>query len=209
MFDTMSCEFNHLTEIYRNKYIYESIINSDVCADYGLDFSSLKKKNKHKKFLNGNQREKFITSLFPPVKIAALCNTLAIVHNKIALNKAKRVYISDDLIINLQTTSLDSNLQNSSNTSSSYQKSDESTQSTAPISSNSLTLDFTSFIEPIVAQILPTKASKEEPPMSLSHQLKETVSVILENVTAVSSSSQEHNMTSEVPTPSSTECNNT
>ncbi|XP_050531453.1 uncharacterized protein LOC126900064 [Daktulosphaira vitifoliae] len=207
MFDIISCESNHLTEIYQNKYIYESIINSDICADYGLDFSLLKKRNKHKKLLNGNQREKFITSLFPLVKIAALCNTLAIIHNKIALNKAKRIYINDDLIINLQTASSDVISQNSSNSSSSYQKSDESTQSSSPISSNSVTLDLSSFIEPIVAQILPTKisATKDEPPMSLTHQLKETINVNIENITAETSSSQEYNMTSGVPTQSSTE----
>ncbi|XP_050430891.1 SUN domain-containing ossification factor [Adelges cooleyi] len=208
MFDTISCEADHLTELYRNKYIHDTIMNSGVCTEYGLDLLTLKNKvrQKNKSFI-GKRSETFLLSIFPRVKIAALCNTLAIVHKKIVLNKAKRVYISDNLIINLQTAVPELNSQNNSNNNSNQQQTDDSSEVTTPLESKSSTLDLSSFIEPLVSQILPTKtlANTEEPVISLSHQMKETANVHVENLTVDTPSDPEPNATNESPMPSSTQ----
>lgn len=208
MFDTISCEADHLTDMYRNRYIHNTIMNSDACVQYGLDFVSIKKKTRRKVSLISDRRKKFILSIFPCVKIAALCNTLAIVHKKIVLNKAKRVYISDDLIINLQTTTPDSNLQKSNDNITKPFQTNDTTYSTLPISSK-LSLDLSSYIEPIVSQILPTKTFlnvDEETDSSKKHQIKESATLANENVTNASPLQIEPNSTNEIPVPSPTQC---
>lgn len=207
MFDTMSCEADHLTEMYQNKYIYNTIMNNNVCAVYGLDFLTVKKKSRQKFSLIGNRRKKFILSIFPPVKIAALCNTLAIVHKKIVLNKAKRVYISDDLIINLQTAIPDINEENAIENTTKPQEINTS-QSTTPIENKS-TLPLSSYIEPIESQILPTKtfSSTDEIIVSSNIEIKESSTTYNENVTHASSSYTELNSTNEVSFTNSSQCN--
>lgn len=207
MFDTISCEADHLTDMFRNKYIHNTIMNSDACVEYGLDFISIKKKTRRKVSLISDRRKKFILSIFPRVKIAALCNTLAIVHKKIVLNKAKRVYISDDLIINLQTTNPDTHGQISNNITKPLQT-NNTTYSAFPINSK-LSLDLSSYIEPIVSQILPTKTFvnvDEETDSLRKYQVKESATLTNENVTNASPSQIEPNSTNEVPVPSPTQC---
>jgi len=210
MFDTISCEANHLTEMYQNRYIHNTIMNSDACVRYGLDFLSIKKRTRRKIALISDRRKAFILSIFPQVKIAALCNTLAIVHKKIVLNKAKRIYISDDLIINLQSMIPDENLQITNNSVLKQQPNDtlNSTQST----DSKLILNLSSYIEPIVSQILPTKAflnTDEESDTIRRYQIKESTVPINENETyATSSINIEPNSTNEIPIPSPTQCTN-
>lgn len=206
MFDTISCEANHLTEMYKNRYIHNTIINSNACAEYGLNFLTIKKTPRRKTGLISDQRKNFILSIFPHVKIAALCNTLAIVHKKIVLNKAKRVYISDDLIINLQSTS-DSN--DNVSVSTKLQQSND-TSSTLPVESK-LSLHLSSYIEPIVSHILPTKtflSANEETDFSTKHQSKEALTSSNDNETHTPplSSYIEPNLTNEFSKSNSIEC---
>lgn len=207
MFDTISCEADNLTEMYKNRYIHKTILNSNACAEYGLNFLKIKKNPNRKISLIGDQRKKFILSIFPRVKIAALCNTLAIVHKKIVLNKAKRVYISDDLIINLQTTP-DANEPVTNDNITEHQTSNNSSSS-IPMDSKS-TLSLSSYIEPIVNQILPTRTflnTDENTDDSKKHQIKEPATTINANATYVPSpSSVEPNSTNEYSTSSSNEC---
>lgn len=207
MFDTISCEADNLTEMYKNRYIHKTILNSNACAEYGLNFLKIKKNPNRKISLIGDQRKKFILSIFPRVKIAALCNTLAIVHKKIVLNKAKRVYISDDLIINLQTTP-DANEPVTNDNITEHQISNNSSSS-IPIDSKS-TLSLSSYIEPIVNQILPTRTflnTDESTDDSKKHQIKEPATTINANATHVPlPSSVEPNSTNEYSTSSSNEC---
>jgi len=181
-------------------------MNSNACAEYGLNFLTIKK-TRRKISLISDQRKNFILSIFPHVKIAALCNTLAIVHKKIVLNKAERVYISDDLIINLQST-LDSNESFSNDSITKLQQSND-TSSTLPFDSKS-TLHLSSYIEPIVSHILPTKtflSTNDEIDSSKKYQLKESTTSGNENITHSPSSLYiEPNSTNEIPTPSSIEC---
>lgn len=207
MFDTISCEADNLTEMYKNRYIHKTILNSNACAEYGLNFLKIKKNPNRKISLIGDQRKKFILSIFPRVKIAALCNTLAIVHKKIVLNKAKRVYISDDLIINLQTTP-DANEPVTTDNITEHQPPNNSSSS-IPVESKS-TLSLSSYIEPIVSQILPTRTflnTDESTDDSKKNQFKEPATTINVNATHVPSlSSVELNSTNEYPTSSSNEC---
>lgn len=208
MFDTISCEADHLTEMYQNRYIHNTIMNSDACAEYGLDFLSIKKKTRRKIALISDRRRKFIISIFPPVKIAALCNTLAIVHKKIVLNKAKRVYISDDLIINLQTIIPDQNDQSTYDNTTKFEQLNDTAFSDTPIDSKS-TLYLSSLIEPIVSQILPTKTflnSDEGSDSSKKYHVRESMSTINENTTYSPSLNIEPNSTYEIPVPTSTQC---
>lgn len=209
MFDTISCDADHLTEMYRNRYIHNTIMNSDACVEYGLDFLSIKERTNRKIVSISDRRKKFILSIFPRVKIAALCNTLAIVHKKIVLNKAKRVYISDDLIINLQTTIPDENVQITNNSGVKLQQSNDTSNSTDSIDNKSI-LNLSSYIEPIVSQILPTKTflnTDEEAYSTKRYQIRESATIVNENVThTVSSLNIEPNSTNEIPTPSSTQC---
>lgn len=208
MFDTISCEADQLTEMYQNRFIHNTIMNSDACTEYGLDFLSIKKKSCRKISLISDQRKKFILSIFPRVKIAALCNTLAIVHKKIVLNKAKRVYISDDLIINLQTAIPDVNGQITNNNSTTPQEPNNSSNSAMPDDNKSI-LNISSYIEPIISQILPTKtflSTDEETDSSKRNVIKESSKVLNENVTQLLSSSIMLNSTNEILTPSSTQC---
>lgn len=207
MFDTISCEADQLTEMYQSRFIHDTIMNSDACTEYGLDFLSIKKKTRRKVLFITNRRKKFILSIFPRVKIAALCNTLAIVHKKIVLNKAKRVYISDDLIINLQTAIPDMNGQTINNDST-VQESNDTSDSTISVDNKSV-LNISSFIEPIISQILPTKtilSSDEETDTSKKNLIKESSMVLNENATQPPSSFIELNSTNEIPVPSSTQC---
>lgn len=203
MFDTISCEAENLTEMYQNKYIHKTIMNSNACLEYGLNFLTIKKKSHSKNSLISDRRRKFILSLFPHVKIAALCNTLAIVHKKIVLNKAKRVYISDDLIINLQTAIPDVNEQ-ITNDSTAKLQSNYSSSST--MTTDSKLLYLSSYIEPIVSQILPTKTflnTDKDIESQNKYPTKELVTMVNDNV---SSSYIELNSTNEVPVPSPTQC---
>lgn len=207
MFDTISCEADHLTEMYQNRYIHNTIMNSDACVEYGLDFLSIKKRTRRKISLISDRRRKFILSIFPPVKIAALCNTLAIVHKKIVLNKAKRVYISDDLIINLQTTISDQNEQSTNENATKFQQLNDTSFSDTPIDSKS-TLYLSSLIEPIVSQILPTKTflNSDEGSDSLNkYQVRESMTTINENATHSALLNIEPNSTYEIPAPT-TQC---
>lgn len=205
MFDTLSCESDNLTKIYQNKYIYNTIINSNTCVEYGLDLLTVKNKIS----MIGNQRKKFIISVFPRVKIAALCNTLAIVHKKIVLNKAKRVYISDDLIINLQTTTLNENGQITNNSDIKFQQLNDTSNSIVPNDTKS-TMYLSSYIEPLVSQILPTKTflnAEEEIDHSYHNQVKDSATLVSENAVYDGSLSDiELNSTFEVPIPSPTQC---
>lgn len=209
MFDTISCEADHLTEMYQNRYIHNTIMNSDACVEFGLDFITIKKKSHRKISLINDWRKNFILSIFPRVKIAALCNTLAIVHKKIVLNKAKRVYISDDLIINLQTSITDENGSTSNNNTAKLHQSKNDTSYSDTANDNKSTVYLSSYIEPIISQILPTKTflSADEDPGSLNkYYVKESATIINENATLSSSSHIELNSTNEVPIPSSTQC---
>lgn len=207
MFDTISCEAEHLTEMLKNRYIHNTIMNSNACVEYGLDFITIKQKSRRKIALISEQRKKFIISIFPHVKIAALCNTLAIVHKKIVLNKAKRVYISDDLIINLQTTIPDANGQSNNSSITKPQQSNDTSHSTIALDSKSTLV---SIIEPLVSQILPTKTflnTDDETDSSRKNQISESATIVIENSTYPSSSYYvESNATNEVPEPSSTQC---
>lgn len=207
MFDTISCEADQLTEMYQSRFIHNTIMNSDACTEYGLDFSSIKKIHRKVSFIT-NRRKKFILSIFPRVKIAALCNTLAIVHKKIVLNKAKRVYISDDLIINLQTAIPDVNGQITNNDSTKLQETNNSSNSTISVDNRSV-LNISSYIEPIISQILPTKtilSTDEETDPSKRNVIKESSTMLTENATQPSSSYIELNSTNEILAPSSTQC---
>jgi len=209
MFDTISCEADHLTEMYQNRYIHNTIMNSNACVKFGLDFLTIKKKSQRKISLISDRRKKFILSIFPSVKIAAMCNTLAIVHKKIVLNKAKRVYISDNLIINLQTSVPDENGSISNNSVSKNQQPKNDTTYSDTTNDNKSTVYLSSYIEPIISQILPTKtflSSDEDSGSSKKYYVKDSVTVVNENVTSTSSSHIELNSTNEVPTPSSTQC---
>ncbi|XP_060858327.1 uncharacterized protein LOC132935729 [Metopolophium dirhodum] len=208
MFDTISCEADHLTEMYKNRYIHNTIMNSDACVEYGLDFLTIKKKSQRKISLISDRRKNFILSLFPRVRIAALCNTLAIVHKKIVLNKAKRVYISDNLIINLQASIPDENESTSNNSTTKPQQSKNDTSYSDTTDDNKSSVYLSSYIEPIISQILPTKtflSSDEDPGSSNKYYVKESATVINENATLSSSSNTELNSTNEVPIPSSTQ----
>jgi len=184
-------------------------MNSDACVEYGLDFLTIKKKSQRKISLISDRRKNFILSIFPRVKIAALCNTLAIVHKKIVLNKAKRVYISDNLIINLQTSIPDENESTSNNSTTKLQQSKNDTSYSDTTDDNKSTLYLSSYNEPIISQILPTKtflSSDEDSGSSNKYYVKESATVINENATLSSSSNTELNSTNEVPIPSSTQC---
>jgi len=125
------------------------------------------------------------------------------VHKKIVLNKAKRIYISDDLIINLQTT--DSDEKGQAFDDSVIQLNDTS-DSIMPMDNKS-TLTITSYIEPIISQILPTKTSLNIDKETDSFQkYQESETMANENATHTSSLYIEPNSTHEIPIPSSTEC---
>lgn len=206
MFDTISCEADHLTEMYKNRYIHKTIMNSNACVEYGLDFLTIKKTSRRKISLISDQRKNFILSIFPKIKVAALCNTLAIVHKTIVLNKAKRVYISDDLIINLQTISPNtSELTTSSSITKSEQFND--TSSTIPIDSLS-SVYLSSSTEPSMAQVVPTKTIlNTDKDSSNKYVQQESTTTIDKNVTYVSDSSFiEPNSTNKVPVLSTAEC---
>lgn len=202
MFDTISCESDNLTEMYQNKYIHNTILNSNACVEYGLNFLTIKKKSSRKNVLISDRRRKFILSIFPHVKIAALCNTLAIVHKKIVLNKAKRVYISDDLIINLQTEIPNVNEQTTYNN---ITKSQSNYTSSSTLSTDSKLLYVTSYIEPIVSQILPTKTflNTEKDIESPKKYTKELVSIENDDTASLFI---ELNSTNEVPVPTPSQC---
>lgn len=209
MFDTISCEADHLTEMYHNSYIHNTIMNSDACVKYGLNFLTIKKDTQRKISLISDRRKNFILSIFPRVKIAALCNTLAIVHKKIVLNKAKRVYISDNLIINLQTSIPDENESTSNNSTTKLHQSENDKSDSETTDDNKSTAYLSSYIEPIISQILPTKtflSSDEDPGSSNKYYVKESATVINENATLFSSLNTELNSTNEVLIPSSTQC---
>jgi hypothetical protein len=205
MFDTMSCEADILTEMYQNRYIHDTVMKSDICVEYGLNFLTIKNKSCRKISLNSNLRKKFILSIFPRVRMAALCNTLAIVHKKIVLNKAKRVYISDDLIINLQTAIPDVNEQTSNDSTTNLHQRNDTSNSNTPIDNKSL--DLSSYIEPLISQILPTKtysSTDEETDSSKKYLIKESAIIDNENITHTSYF--ESNSTNHVPLQSSSQC---
>jgi len=73
MFDTISCEADHLTEMYQNRYIHNTIMNSDACVEYGLDFLTIKKKSKKNQLVLLKNLNDFKHNNICAVFVAQMC----------------------------------------------------------------------------------------------------------------------------------------
>nr|XP_022903558.1 SUN domain-containing ossification factor [Onthophagus taurus] len=83
VFELISCKGNYLYHLIRCDWIKNTIYNTDICVEFGLDFKS-KRKNESKIF------NRFVFSMFSKGYIAALCNTAAVLENKVVLNISKQ-----------------------------------------------------------------------------------------------------------------------
>lgn len=98
VYELLSCKSNLLGNLLKAPLIKNTIYNSDICNNYGIDFRTKRT----------GQVPNIVTScvqaFFPPRYLAAFCNTAAIIENQVVLNISK--HISNTNITNDLSSSL-------------------------------------------------------------------------------------------------------
>lgn len=80
VYELLSCKSLHLKKLLDLNIFSNLLYNTDVCVDYGLSFLS----KSPEKFTKSQAL--YVSRFFPPKYIAAFCNVLAIMENKVVLN---------------------------------------------------------------------------------------------------------------------------
>ncbi|KAK9680379.1 Sad1 / UNC-like C-terminal, partial [Popillia japonica] len=83
VYELLSCQSTLLYKLFKCDLIQKTLFNTDTCSEFGLNFRA--KRASTTKLYN-----EYIRSLFPKKYLAALCNTAAIVDNKVVLNISKQ-----------------------------------------------------------------------------------------------------------------------
>lgn len=82
----LSCDYIHLDSLMKTDFVSRTIRDTQICEGYGLDFTSRRIGAPFPLRLGQSDPVAYIAALFPPSYIAALCNTLAIIEKRVAIN---------------------------------------------------------------------------------------------------------------------------
>lgn len=186
VFDLISCRGAYLQSLVDCPFVRNSVQNSKLCMDYGLDFSShrtgapypLRPSTSRVDSLQSDQSN-YLSALLPAEYIAAVCNILAILEKKVVFNVSFEV--NGTVPINLTSSvdrkspNVDSNFENlvitqpltctlgTSLTSEHCSSSLSDGSYTIGLATSSLPLDSLGAETPDVSQIKPTKTLVKEP----------------------------------------------
>ncbi|KAI4464893.1 membrane protein ch1 related [Holotrichia oblita] len=83
VYELLSCQSTLLYNLFKCDLIQKTLFNTDTCSEFGLNFRA--KRASITKLYN-----EYIRSFFSKKYLAALCNTAAIVDNKVVLNISKQ-----------------------------------------------------------------------------------------------------------------------
>lgn len=159
VFELLSCKSKALAELISVPLIRKTIYNTDICAEFGLDFQS----SEH---ILPPIYISYIKSIFNIKYIAALCNTAAILENKVLLNISKQF---PNATVKIQLTDPDKIIQIESGESPIIDCI-QPAQDVGKIFNTNSDLELTLKKEEEIAQIKPTKTLQE------SQDLNETKS---------------------------------
>lgn len=99
VYELLSCESEQLKKLIDIKIISHVLYNTDSCNFYGLNFSAKSSDYISKKCCG------YICNFFSPEYMAALCNVLAILENKVVLNTSN-TYLNSSSVTNTSITEI-------------------------------------------------------------------------------------------------------
>lgn len=85
LFYLLSCEQNALYQLVTTPYVRWTLVQTDVCSRYGLDFVSLRKGAPFP-LPRVPQSDSYLTALLKEPYLVALCNVLAVIENRVVVN---------------------------------------------------------------------------------------------------------------------------
>lgn len=83
VYELLSCQSKLLFNLLKCDLIEKTVFNTDTCSEYGLNFRA-------KRIPVSKLYNQYIRSLFSKTYLAALCNTAAVIDNKVVLNISKQ-----------------------------------------------------------------------------------------------------------------------
>lgn len=107
IFQLVSCREQQLNQLLKSDLVNRTLQQSGLCKRYGVKIETFAKKNRKpeleklkmktrgKTALTKNFQLTFLTSVFNPEYIAALCNVLAIKERKLVMNTSNEISISN------------------------------------------------------------------------------------------------------------------
>lgn len=111
VYELLSCQGTYLQSLIDSPFVHNSIESSELCLEYGLDFSSHRTGAPYPLRLTASgvdplkpDQSRYLSALLPSEYIAALCNILAIHVKKVVFNSSYEV--NETTSINF-TSSLD------------------------------------------------------------------------------------------------------
>jgi hypothetical protein len=187
VYELLSCRGTYLQSLIDSPFVNSSIQNSELCLEYGLDFSSHRTGAPYPLRLSASRgcpsrsdQSRFLTALLPSEYIAALCNVLAILSKKVVFNSSYEVNETTSInftdVLDEQSPIVESDFGNLVNTHhSTCTLGSGSTSDHCISSSSSGSIDSTGFTTTtlpmdsvaeettVASQIKPTKTLIEEP----------------------------------------------
>ncbi|XP_015183199.1 PREDICTED: SUN domain-containing ossification factor isoform X2 [Polistes dominula] len=95
VFQLVGCRDRQLDDLLKNNLVNETLRESGLCADHGVDFSTIdqmKKEHLSESKSNAkNLQATFFSSVFNPEYIVALCNVLATKERKVVMNTSYEI----------------------------------------------------------------------------------------------------------------------
>lgn len=88
VYHVISCESSNLEQLISNSFIKHTLVHSESCIKFGLDFSNLRKGAPFpSNFIRtSEQGVKYLSAMLKNTCVAALCNFLAVSENKVVMN---------------------------------------------------------------------------------------------------------------------------
>jgi hypothetical protein len=187
VFELLSCQGTYLQTLIDFPFVRSTVQSSELCLEYGLNFGSHRTGAPYPLRLSASgvdplksDQSRYLSALLPPEIIAALCNTLAVLEKKVALNISYEVNgttsinftnildekppIVESDFENLVITHHSTGILGSSLTSEHYSSSSPSGSiDTIDFASSSLPLDSVAVETTVASQIKPTKTFIKEP----------------------------------------------
>lgn len=98
VYELLSCKSDYLQSLINMPIVNKSLYNTDICVAYGLNFYSKTGDT------TTDSYSSYISTFFAPKYIAALCNVLAVIENKVVLNISNQ-YSNTSSSVNITLTS--------------------------------------------------------------------------------------------------------
>ncbi|RZC40645.1 SUN domain-containing ossification factor, partial [Asbolus verrucosus] len=103
VYELLSCRHKQIRSLVEIAFIQNALLNSNICYKFGFDFSKRTDDTKNSQF-------NFVKSFFPERYIGAMCNTVAVLQNKVVFNISNgyinetQAATDDDKLVNIETS---------------------------------------------------------------------------------------------------------